>query len=1015
MTAKAPPAPFRARLIPGAAPEPLRPVVIDLGTWSSAMAMHDTSRAVEDVLDPAQVCKLYQGFRALLETATVRDRAAELLQKVNDRLAAVADSHGGEHFDDLAELRSVVVHAAETITDRELDRDRSRRVALTIAFEELAHENPAAASDLVSHLHDLHDAVYAVPALRLLNLRERNLDDRRVRPEMRSLLNVDLANLTTARLVGDLDDRDGRVTVPALKRYLMLPRDLPELDSAALPQGLPTDTDALLGLSYLDLCRRFEEGTADVGGSPGETPAEARLGARVDEVILTYPTSTPPRARERLRRLAAAALGASDVDLAYDEAAAAALFFLLREFGGDLTGGVPAFRSRAARVSDAPQPTWRTTMLVIDIGGGTTDIAVLAIDLEDHSDLAADGRHGTGDRDQETRMVGHQYVLRPRVLGATGHPQLGGDLITLKIFYWIKTLLADTLQPIVRHRTEAANDPDGHPPNSLTARLLDSASADPAPPDVLAELREFIPTHTAPDGTGTSLGRASGTGPWSIPERTPTFDLLWNWAETRKQDQLCRGRDAALSATDCAGHAHRGGFLGSLAEHPGPIRLAASDFETLLRPVIAEIAGLAADLTRRCLDGHQTPTLDLVALSGRTGSVSVVRDLVVHLLLRELARPEDGRGTKVAWDPTALVDAGEYAKRAAPLGAAWARSRQDFRGPDMDTLRIGRDTVRVQVRNLLLTLPADFGIAGSVGVPLPLLRVGDPLTLCAEDGNYSIRSRWCPATTPVISLHRRMSSAHSIEWGRLLLRRLLPDRTRELPADLWFQIELDTACMPRINLHRGRGLRPRPRLAPIDCKDLASTNTASLRPQLFPALFTADRIHRVPKLLAQALNGDGHPIGVVTDVLAPGTGTDRMDVDLAEDLPNRLPLAGSGIGGTAELPAVVTDRHLPLLPGTELPSERYRLSADAGEGPMLIGDLDTPQTRAADGSPAVQVPTWAVLDGKGRIRLHRGYPVYFPAETLGEALDLPGSVFSMPLKNDVDDLDPGRDPFTGAH
>ena len=120
-------------------------------------------------------------------------------------------------------------------------------------------------------------------------------------------------------------------------------------------------------LRYLvDRCNEYiEKGTADIGKG------------RVNRVVITYPTMASPTVRQKLRAMVND-VGVAFVDNSYDEAIAAALFILLRDFGGDHDTGLELLRSRS-RTNGEGQ--WTQNLLVIDIGGGTTDIALLALHL----------------------------------------------------------------------------------------------------------------------------------------------------------------------------------------------------------------------------------------------------------------------------------------------------------------------------------------------------------------------------------------------------------------------------------------------------------------------------------------------------------------------------------------------------------------------------------------------------------------------------------------------------------
>ena len=128
------------------------------------------------------------------------------------------------------------------------------------------------------------------------------------------------------------------------------------------------------------------------------------------------------------------------VDIRFDEAVAAAMFHVLCESGGLVGTSVEAFIARCHPVGAAPdeRPTrWAHTVLIVDVGGGTTDVALLDLDLRDETDRTVEGGGSP--------HYGHYFRLRPVLLGTTGESQRGGDWVTLQVFRWLKVLLADHL------------------------------------------------------------------------------------------------------------------------------------------------------------------------------------------------------------------------------------------------------------------------------------------------------------------------------------------------------------------------------------------------------------------------------------------------------------------------------------------------------------------------------------------------------------------------------------------
>ncbi|PLZ41352.1 hypothetical protein CBP27_05540, partial [Fischerella thermalis WC542] len=74
--------------------------------------------------------------------------------------------------------------------------------------------------------------------------------------------------------------------------------------------------------------------------------------------------------------------------------------------------------------------------MVLDIGGGTTDLALIRLSLEEINPFEPGEDRGDG---------GRYYKLTPKLLGSSGHLQLGGELITLRLFLLLKAAIADCL------------------------------------------------------------------------------------------------------------------------------------------------------------------------------------------------------------------------------------------------------------------------------------------------------------------------------------------------------------------------------------------------------------------------------------------------------------------------------------------------------------------------------------------------------------------------------------------
>ncbi|GHC52702.1 hypothetical protein [Streptomyces flavofungini] len=177
-------------------------------------------------------------------------------------------------------------------------------------------------------------------------------------------------------------------------------------------------------LSGRDLFRRvyarFAELVAD----------ELELPRAIGSLSVTFPTKLPPDKRDEL--LDVLRTLATKVEMNIDEAVAAAGFAMMKRLGADFLLGVEAFTLHArcpegGRAWEQPDEwakarAWHENLLVIDVGGGTTDCALIKVTVVDATPAAA------GD------SPGRFYKLQPQVLASGGRLNLGGDRLTAQLF-----------------------------------------------------------------------------------------------------------------------------------------------------------------------------------------------------------------------------------------------------------------------------------------------------------------------------------------------------------------------------------------------------------------------------------------------------------------------------------------------------------------------------------------------------------------------------------------------------
>ena len=961
------------------------PIAVDFGTSSSTVTMYDGIDTRDRVLWPGQAAIVARGLAALLRRADWPDRDAPRRMTETFR-SSLTDKIAGFGTDDpeaLARQLDDDARLEERLSaDRYMNEDDSarqlREQRLLEAVHRFEHEvtDPRLRPWLAGQLHAVYREALTAPAPEAYLLTPVHLD---LAPPIEVGGGAALGgrDIPSRLVVGPGDDitsaRLQQVTSGAasewvgIKRFLSARRPVDELQNRTLPRGWSGDSELLLGLCYRDLVGRTHEYLDELAASRNKPVYRAR---RVDQVTVTFPTITPPAARVALQELVADALAlrVDDVDVSYDEAIAASLYFVQRELGGDRRGGVDALRARSRLLPDGAR---RRTMLVIDIGGGTTDIALLALDLAEKQQDGPPDPFG-----------GRHYELAPKVLGTTGHQQLGGDLLTLRVFYWIKALIVDALTGTAGMPAPADLWPSevvgGAVPDLLAPLVVDFGSHEaPAPSAVREVLRGLVPTHTDREGASA---------------QSEAFRKIWQEAERAKR-HLSDGQDVTLTAewlielrtTLKCDWAEAVGTLGDR------ITLPADDFRTLARPVFEHAMTLAARLVRRRLANSPDPVLDVVALAGRscggtggrTGrplAEQVAADTVGDTLV-------DGSSGQqlVRWNTTSIVVELHNAKQAASIGAAWAHSRKQHETADNDiALRNGDDLIDFTVDNLLLQMPCGFAVRG-VDTTIPLFEIGEPFDETRHDGTRFRSSRWMPVPR-TLDLLRRIEDGRDIRWGMFRY-----SAYSDPPPDVRYRVEMDQRLRPRLLLRRGAEdhRMVSPACAPFELgRYLRSTSGP-------------EGLARVPRIEAVLVGGDAEPV-----VLFDGGG----DLDQWLHVDDDPAAWGRGVVPEPPRPVrgITSRTTLPAVPSAKL-SYRLRTLDQRGE-PTDIGDVVVPRHDVA-----LTDRYWVALDVHGRLLVLRDEPLLLQAGDIREMEKMYGSTFVTDMNDFVPDWDPIRDPYSGVH
>jgi len=418
-----------------------------------------------------------------------------------------------------------------------------------------------------------------------------------------------------------------------------------------------------------------------------------------DKAVVTYPTVAPPGVRRDIEELVKK-LGISQVQTAYDEAVSVAIFFLWREFGGNLNIGIESFKTRCRRDGNK----WSQNVLILDIGGGTTDIALIRLTLAEKDPFAEtnDPNRGAG---------GRYYVLTPKLLRSSGHPQLGGELITLRIFRLLKAAICDRLLTAVttgRLKSErlenllASNDPNIEP-------FLDKDSQFQS-----GKLLTCVEENQDGDLARKALNAANKVLPtrWKEPPASSrganlqTFYTLWSEAEKAKLELGKKPSEDDSSLTFVLSEPKISELLKQSSidfqiEDPNSLRveLNREQFEQAVTPVIKEAIGIAkglvaSELGSKIKDSTTCDRVDWLILSGKTCNL----DLVEREIEQEFSRYD-----YFVWNKERVTFVPEYTKLATSAGACYAEKllQYGFNLEDSkELLRLGSNQLDIDVKNL---------------------------------------------------------------------------------------------------------------------------------------------------------------------------------------------------------------------------------------------------------------------------------------------------------------------------
>jgi len=936
-------------------------VAVDFGTSNCTAALFDQQfLPPARPLSPRQVGKLRANVLDLLENLPSggEDVQAEFGEFVADIAAAILPEADGDSDDELrASLRRAMAE----------DSDREPRLlyALLLELERCVGQcSEELRPPLAAALNDAYNQSWRIPPLDQLRLFEVLLDVNEeyvleskatasIEPELR---------VRVGKLALDDDGGQEALVYAGQKQRLARAEPHPELGPGAT-------SDDLIRESLRDLIRRCDSFIEDAPRGIGK-------GA-INKVVVTFPTMATPVVRSKLRTMVED-IGVGLVDSSFDEAIAAAMFVLLCDFGGDYDTGLELLRSRSQPVGPGQ---WKQNLLIIDIGGGTTDIALLGLNLRDETPA------GLGD----PGMHGRYYVLRPEILGSTGRLQLGGELLSLRVFYWIKALLGDHLLRLFpgsyEHAIAALRQitRDNLGENPLRNLTRGDSSVIGGEDKVLNVLDEVVPTRSV-----AGYGRPG-----------QAFWLLWSTADDVKL-RFC-ANDAPEEITLRAAEVRRlmravewpaevTGIpdIQSIRDDELAITLNKSEFEKLVTGDIDQMMDLAYQMAGERLAGTRE-RLDRIVLTGQPSKAPLVRKRLMKVF-GEAARD----GLAIQWQPSAVgsVQPG-FAKLATSLGAAWAKSSQELVPmPDgaIRGLLKGRNAFRIVVDNLFFNLPCTFLISQELNGQhnaLEILHIGGEMYQAYPDQDIAVIRSEPIQLTPTVAIFRD-SQGDRPRWGDFQWKVMARDLNLTLDPGIW-QHEVNARLEATSSLDLFLLLSRGPAHYQVGGPSI------SVLPAVAAAAGGQERSFDPARIVVNAFWGDAEYEGI--PVFPPRTAPEGAA------LPEMFHVEAPGRPETEVRGAV--SGPLPVTPAGGTWHFHY---LDGQNGMHEIGELRPPPRTGQ-----LNIRYFASVDGNGDLRVHAGDVPYWPAYSLAEVEERPGSVFRTPMESTYTDYDPSRDPYNGRH
>ncbi|MBO3459356.1 virulence factor SrfB [Aetokthonos hydrillicola Thurmond2011] len=728
--------------------------------------------------------------------------------------------------------------------------------------------------------------------------------------------------------------------------------------------------------------------------------------------VVTYPTVAPPLVRKQVKQLVRD-FGIRNVQTAYDEAVAVVMFFLWREFGGYLNIGIESFKTRCRREDH----NWSQNVLVLDIGGGTTDLALIKLTLEDITPSFKDSK--------DRGLGGRYYEITPKLLGSSGHLQLGGELITLRMFRLLKVaivdcllsaiatskLQSDKLKDLIPNLNERFLEKDKYKQGSLL-KCIDKQYPEresAAYKDALDTAEQVLPTR------------------WKdAPHRLQTFYTLWDYAEAAKL-QLGKKRpdDSSpltftLSEQDISELLRQTGIEYIQNEqnfNNFSVILKSEQLERAAFSVITEAIGIASGLMKSRLtredntednDDTKKEKVDWLILSGKTCNLDIVQ--------REINQ-EFSKSDHFVWNPERITFAPEFTKLATSAGACYAEKMRQLKFSPEEAkplLRKGANQLRINVQNLFYYLPCNFKRKTQTSEDfLEIFKAGQELyQISPSDTVAKVRNDWLGIQLSNIIYRQDYEGGQLQLWGSFDGNNLWEELKKSQPElnekafeeIIRIQFEIDSMLNISILI-----CRKEPHYLIDDNNDnvidLTKAITANHTSTDISTLFSSEKLNHqdiaVNVLESNAANQQNayHPVFEVpkdNEVAKDNTEFKKKKFHYSSDS-KQPPVNG------------LISKPLPDFPESGKHTFYVRDPQTQEQKWLRIGELSKPGM-----TPDFPCQYRVSLDEKSLLRLHVGEVPYWESNT-PECLLEEGQVFRTELDLQPNEVDKERDPFSGIH